>query len=398
MADSYEVVCVVENESLPRDSLVTQNNMLTSSNEVHIVSNNVKETIMRLEADVRSRRKGLVILAGEKMSMGVSLPFVDVVMMLNDKSAPDDIIQKMYRAVTPSAGKTDSFIVDFSPRRTLAAIFGYTKLSSPESLTPFQVFQILMDTYYWDIDIVEGAQSTLLYKGTYLSDLVKLYSIVESDLRLGEGNPTTLEKKRKEILDQELSYLLADFRGETYQRSQIDFSEENVGTLATFNPDLQSLHNNLEGKKQRLDEIQTRIRMNLSTAVNNNYNSLRNAQNNVNQARFLLANAMAITKKNKPRHRTARISNTARAAKQAEKQRLLEEKKTAKAAAKAEAQAAKLAEKARAAEAKAVAKAERNATRALAKAAKLAARRTTSRKKTNTPHKGNTTENENALE
>ena len=379
----YEFVCVVENENLPRGVKGSGNeaNENISSEGIHIVSNNVKETILRLQAEAESRRKGLVILAGEKMSMGVSLPFVDVVMMLNDKSAPDDIIQKMYRAVTPSAGKTDAFIVDFSPRRTLAAIFGYTKLSSPESLTPFEVFQIVMNTYHWDIYLVQGPQSTLLFKGTYLSELVKLYSIVESDLRLGEGNPSALEKRRKEILDQELQFLLADFRGATYQRPQIDFSEENVEGFSFFNPKIRDLYADLQGKKQTLDEIQRKIRLNLSDAENNNYNSLRNAQNNVNQARFVLSNAISAVKKNKTRSRT-RLTNAQRTAKVAEKQRLIEEKKAAKAAAKAEAEAAKAAAKATAkaeteaakAAAKATAKAEAEAAKAAAKAQAEAAK------------------------
>jgi hypothetical protein len=386
---NYEVVCVVENESLPRGSS-NEPNVNSSSEGIHIVSKDVKETILRLEASAKSRRKGLVVLAGEKMSMGVSLPFIDVVMMLNDKTASDDIIQKMYRAVTPSAGKTDAFIVDFSPKRTLVSIFGYTKLSSHESLTPYEVYKILMNTYYWDDDLIQSAKHVLLYKDTFLSNLGKLYSIVASDEEYGEGNLTALGKKRKEEVEQELTRLLGEFRGEKYTRPEIKLNYSGLDNAET----LQAVQN-YEDRKRALERMLSEARGLYQT--NNaavNYNALRNATNNVNTSRDFLTTLIGTKRANmKAKRSTRKLTNEQRAAKVAEKAaataaklaeklRIAEVKATEKAAALAAKETAKrLAGEAKAA-AKAAAKAERNATK-------------TRRKKNKNP-RGNTTENENA--
>jgi hypothetical protein len=429
---AYEIVCVVENENLPPGAIGSDNqlNSNISSDRIHIVSKNVKETILAIYDKAIRHDRELIILAGEKMSMGVSLPFIDVVMMLNDKSAPDDIIQKMYRAVTPSFGKKDAFIVDFSPKRTLAAIFGYTKLSSHESLTPYQVFKILMNTYYWDDDMFRGPQNTLLYQNTFLSNITKLFQIVNSDKELGEGNLLPLDKRRQTHLDQELLHLLAEFRGTSSMRNGFDFSELDVQMMSRIDPSIPSLYANLEAKKTRQEAMQIHLLEKTTPIENNEYNNLRNTTDNVNVAKYRLANAIDMAKRAKPKSRTAKLTNEekarrtaarkqqaderkavkeaakqaaraeALAAKEAEKRRVAE----AKAAAKAAIEAAKLAERQRIAEAKAQAKAARNATRAAAKATKKSTARTSTRKtvRNNAPLPppprntgGNTTENEN---
>jgi hypothetical protein len=365
---NYEVVCVVENESLPQGSMGSNNeaNVNISSEGIYIVSKNVKETILHLEVSAKERGKGLIVLAGEKMSMGVSLPFIDVVMMLNDKTAADDIIQKMYRAVTPSVGKTDAFIVDFSPKRTLAAIYGYTKLSSSQSLTPYEVYKILMNTYYWDDDLIQSTKHSLLYRDTFLSNLGKLYAIVASDEEYGEGDLTVLGKKRKEELEKELTLLLGEFRGEKHTRPELKINYSGLTNAGT----LQAVQD-YEYRKRTLERMMNEARglyQTNNTAVN--YNALRNATNNLNTARNNLVKFLGTKRATtKSKGSTRKLSNEQRAAKEEEKQRVAEAKAAEKAALKAAMEAAKLVEKQRIAEAKAAEKAAVEAARADAKAA-----------------------------
>ena len=148
----YEVACVVGGGGLtevPEDGVIGGGN-------IHLIdSSNTKARLMELERLLHcgTPSKGLVVLTGKMLSMGVSLPCTDVVMLLNDGKSPDDIIQKMYRALTPSKGKTAAFVVDLNPVRTLAAAYGYTRASHEGTNSPSEILDIITDVYSWDADM-----------------------------------------------------------------------------------------------------------------------------------------------------------------------------------------------------------------------------------------------------
>jgi len=182
--DNYEVACVVSEENIGEAVGEVVHMDLDSSDGVHIISKDPKASILTLERKLHCEKsKGLLILAGEKLSMGISLPCTDVVFLFNEKKSPDDIIQKMYRALTPSPGKKSAFIVDLNPVRTLAALHGYTRISHESSNTNSQILDIIYDTYSWDSDIFEYN----LMKGTearplsFHDRLRQLFEMAEKD-------------------------------------------------------------------------------------------------------------------------------------------------------------------------------------------------------------------------
>jgi hypothetical protein len=188
--ENYEIACIVSEENVGADVVGELLDMeLQSSNNIHIITKNPKASILTLERKLHcdklhyKKSKGLLILAGEKLSMGISLPCTDVVFLFNEKKSPDDIIQKMYRALTPSTGKKSAFIVDLNPVRTLAALYGYTRASHTSSNTTSQILDIIYDTYSWDSDIFEynlmkGSAAKPLY---FQDKLRQLFEMAEKD-------------------------------------------------------------------------------------------------------------------------------------------------------------------------------------------------------------------------
>lgn len=86
----------------------------------------LKTLIREVEREALKNDKGLVILSGDVAKMGISLPCVDVVFMMGDNPDADDIIQKMYRALTDDPPqKKDGFIVDLNLKRIVTALFDY---------------------------------------------------------------------------------------------------------------------------------------------------------------------------------------------------------------------------------------------------------------------------------
>jgi hypothetical protein len=140
---------------------------------IHSISStkekDIKQQIQELEHTLQKQGKGLIVLAGSKLSTGVSLPCTDVVFLLNDDKSEDTVIQKMYRALTPSRGKNQTFVVDYNPVRSFASIYGYTLLASGEeqkfiegrknkrseankaaaAVTEGKINALLADTYNW---------------------------------------------------------------------------------------------------------------------------------------------------------------------------------------------------------------------------------------------------------
>jgi hypothetical protein len=86
----------------------------------------LKDLIREVEREALKIDKGLVILSGDVAKMGISLPCVDVVFMMSNNQDADDIIQKMYRALTDDPPqKRDGFIVDLDLKRIVSAMFDY---------------------------------------------------------------------------------------------------------------------------------------------------------------------------------------------------------------------------------------------------------------------------------
>jgi len=85
----------------------------------------LKERILDIETVAREDGKGLIILAQNMLQLGISLPCVSVVVLLDNNSDVDERIQKMYRGLTQSPNKKDAFIIDLNYFRTVEAVTEY---------------------------------------------------------------------------------------------------------------------------------------------------------------------------------------------------------------------------------------------------------------------------------
>jgi hypothetical protein len=100
----------------------------------------LKETIRNIERAALEKGKGLVLLSGDVAKMGISLKCVDVVCLMSTNKDADDIIQKMYRALTDDPPyKKNGFIIDLNMKRIITAMFDYAMekaARSPEKTAP----------------------------------------------------------------------------------------------------------------------------------------------------------------------------------------------------------------------------------------------------------------------
>jgi hypothetical protein len=202
----YEVACVIsDNDKNSSDNEDAAGNAegMTPANNIRILDKNIKPSILSYERDLQCRadRKGLIILAGERLSMGISLPCTDCVFLFNKTKSPDSIIQKMYRALTPSINKKSSFIVDLNPLRSLSAVYGYTRAAYESAVTKSNIIDIIYDIYSWDEDIInlqleKGGSKRITSSQERLSDMLEKAS-KEKEFKAIYKNIGDFEKQLK---------------------------------------------------------------------------------------------------------------------------------------------------------------------------------------------------------
>ena len=85
-------------------------------------------------SDGTYKKQGLIILSGEKLILGVSLPKVDIVTLFTNSKSHDNIYQMMFRSMTEVFTKDDcknnsfcdkkiyGFMVDLNPQRVLSTL------------------------------------------------------------------------------------------------------------------------------------------------------------------------------------------------------------------------------------------------------------------------------------
>jgi len=119
-------------------------NSILKNYEIKIVNSkkeyklkDIKEEIKNWELKAKEDGKdGLILLAGNQLTLGITLPFVDIVFLFNDIVSSDKIIQMMYRCMTESMNNTENdkinsgqkkmgFVVDLNISRVLNTLLDY---------------------------------------------------------------------------------------------------------------------------------------------------------------------------------------------------------------------------------------------------------------------------------
>jgi len=112
--------------------------------EIKIVNSKKEYKLKDLKAEIENweikakdeGKTGLILLAGNQLTLGITLPFVDVVFLMNDIVSSDKIIQMMYRCMTESINNSKNdkinsgrkrmgFVVDLNISRVLNTLLDY---------------------------------------------------------------------------------------------------------------------------------------------------------------------------------------------------------------------------------------------------------------------------------
>jgi len=148
--------------------------------EILIINSKVKE-VKNLKLNIENvekrayenGKKGVILLAGNQCSLGITLPLVDIVFLMNNITSCDKIMQMMYRCMSESNDGTKKigFVVDFNLSRVLHTFIEYP-LVDPNLTSNEKIRYIIENNLiHLDEDIFESKEN----KGILINKLLDIW-------------------------------------------------------------------------------------------------------------------------------------------------------------------------------------------------------------------------------
>ena len=82
--------------------------------------------LQKEETEAKNKGKfGLILLAGNMLSLGITLNLCDLVILMNNSLSSDKVLQQMYRCMSERVNKKFGFVVDFNISRVLNTCINY---------------------------------------------------------------------------------------------------------------------------------------------------------------------------------------------------------------------------------------------------------------------------------
>jgi hypothetical protein len=200
----------------------------------------VKEEIKNKELKAKEEGKsGLILLAGNQLTLGITLPFVDIVFLFNDILSSDKILQMMYRCMTETINNNDTakindgvkkigFVVDLNISRVLNTMLDYNIHKKDLNIEQKMEYLVENNLINIDCDLFENKtnKSNLIEKLLHIwkSDPINNLKIL---LKKIEDNVIDLETKDQKIINQ---YFMSSI-GDKKVNIKVQFDNENIEPL-----------------------------------------------------------------------------------------------------------------------------------------------------------------------
>jgi len=197
-----------------KNRVLCQYEILIVNSKKDFKMKDIKEEIKNKELKAKEEGKsGLILLAGNQLTLGITLPFVDIVFLFNDVLSSDKILQMMYRCMTESINSSDNalinngikkigFVVDLNISRVLNTMLDYNVYKKDLNIEQKIEYLVENNLINIDCDLFENKENK-----TKLID--KLLHIWKTDpinnlktlLRKIEENVIDLEKKDQKLIN-----------------------------------------------------------------------------------------------------------------------------------------------------------------------------------------------------
>jgi len=120
---------------MSEDLILKKYDVLCINRKNKELAKDIKDDIAKQEKIAKEKGKlGVILLAGNMLSLGITLEYCDLVVLLNNTLSADKVFQQMYRCMTEGANKKIGFVVDLNISRVLNTCLSYTIYSKEHNL------------------------------------------------------------------------------------------------------------------------------------------------------------------------------------------------------------------------------------------------------------------------
>ena len=120
---------------MKEDNILKHYDVLCINRKNKELAKDIKDEINKQETIARENgKKGLILLAGNMLSLGITINSCDIVMLMNNTLSSDKVLQQMYRCMTEGNNKKMGFVVDLNISRVLNTCINYTIYKNSNSV------------------------------------------------------------------------------------------------------------------------------------------------------------------------------------------------------------------------------------------------------------------------
>lgn len=204
--NNIEPISKLLRELMKKDEILKQYSIMCVNRNNKDLIKDVKDDILKREMKAaNSGKRGLILLAGNMLSLGITLPRCDLVLMMNNTLSADKVLQQMFRSMTEGENKRYGFVVDLNISRVLNTCINYTLHKNNMSVEEKLSYIIKNHLINIDVDMMENKEFDAdaivtklmdIWKGDPINHFMLLLKRLENEI---EGFDNETQKKINKI-------------------------------------------------------------------------------------------------------------------------------------------------------------------------------------------------------
>lgn len=241
-----------------KDNILSQYDFYSiNSKNNDLDASKIKQTIQNYETNAKKENKrGLILLAGNMLSLGITLSNCDVVMLFNNTLSSDKVMQQMYRCMTEGKDKKYGFVVDLNISRVLNTCINYSIYKKDLSIEDKMKYMVDYHLMNIDLDMWENKKLDSDYLVNKLLDIWKNDPInnLRTMLRNLDNEYLEFDNETQKLLNKSFTSSANDKLSATIELKDENDETQSIqsGKEITLNDDNEKELNDLE--KDLLEE------------------------------------------------------------------------------------------------------------------------------------------------
>ena len=139
------------------DSILNKYDILCINRKNIELAKDVKDEINKREIEAKSKgKRGLILLAGNMLTLGITLDLCDLVILMNNALSSDKVLQQIYRCMTEGNNKKIGFVVDLNISRVLNTCVNYTLYKNEKNIDDKIRYIIKNHLINIDVDMIDN--------------------------------------------------------------------------------------------------------------------------------------------------------------------------------------------------------------------------------------------------